>query len=181
MDAVISKPREQLAPNAPSILSVQIDVDKIGELIGPGGKIIKSIIEKTGADVWIEQDGKVMISATNQKSAEEAKKIIESMFTKIEIGQVFKGVVKRITDFGAFIEILPGKEGLLHISKMSPHRINSVRDVMDVGDEVSVAVLDIDNTGRISLIIKDLQQQNKQSSVNKPKTQPQRQDNKKRY
>jgi polyribonucleotide nucleotidyltransferase len=181
MDAVISKPREQLAPNAPSILSVQIDVDKIGELIGPGGKIIKSIIEKTGADVWIEQDGKVMISATNQKSAEEAKKIIESMFTKIEIGQVFKGVVKRITDFGAFIEILPGKEGLLHISKMSPHRINSVRDVMDVGDEVSVAVLDIDNTGRISLIIKDLQQQNKQSSANKPKTQHQRQDNKKRY
>ena len=181
MDAVISKPREQLAPNAPSILSVQIDVDKIGELIGPGGKIIKSIIEKTGADVWIEQDGKVMISATNQKSAEEAKKIIESMFTKIEVGQVFKGVVKRITDFGAFIEILPGKEGLLHISKMSPHRINSVRDVMDVGDEVSVAVLDIDNTGRISLIIKDLQQQNKQSSVNKPKTQFPRQDNKKRY
>jgi len=184
MDAVISKPREQLSPNAPSILSVQIDVDKIGELIGPGGKIIKSIIEKTGADVWIEQDGKVMISATNQKSAEEAKKIIESMFTKIEVGQVFKGVVKRITDFGAFIEILPGKEGLLHISKMSPHRINSVRDVMDVGDEVSVAVLDVDNTGRISLIIKDLQQHNKQSSGNKPRTQHQRQDrqeNKKRY
>ncbi len=157
MNRVISKPREELAPNAPSILSVQIDVDKIGELIGPGGKIIKSIIEKTGADVWVEQDGKVMISANNQKSAEEAKKIIESMFAKIEIGQVFKGIVKRITDFGAFIEILPGKEGLLHISKMSPHRINSVRDVMDVGDEVSVAILDIDNTGRISLIIKDLE------------------------
>ncbi len=157
MNHVISKPREELAPNAPSILSVQIDVDKIGELIGPGGKIIKSIIEKTGADVWVEQDGKVMISANNQKSAEEAKKIIESMFAKIEVGQVFKGIVKRITDFGAFIEILPGKEGLLHISKMSPHRINSVRDVMDVGDEVSVAILDIDNTGRISLIIKDLE------------------------
>ncbi|MCS7205653.1 MAG: polyribonucleotide nucleotidyltransferase [Leptospiraceae bacterium] len=156
MEEVISKPREQLAPTAPSILSVQIDVEKIGELIGPGGRIIKSIIERTGADVWVEQDGKVMISASNQESALKAKQIIENMFKKIEVGQIFKGVVKRITDFGAFIEIMPGKEGLLHISKMSPHRISSVREVMDVGDEVSVAVLDIDNTGRISLIIKDL-------------------------
>lgn len=178
MDAVISKPREELAPNAPSILSVQIDVDRIGELIGPGGKIIKSIIEKTGADVWVEQDGKVMISATNQKAAEEAKKIIESMFAKIEVGQVFKGVVKRITDFGAFIEILPGKEGLLHISKMSPHRINSVREVMDIGDEVSVAVLDIDNTGRISLIIKDLHQKEPTDNQSKKSKQDNR---KKRY
>lgn len=178
MDAVISKPREELAPNAPSILSVQIDVDRIGELIGPGGKIIKSIIEKTGADVWVEQDGKVMISATNQKAAEEAKKIIESMFAKIEVGQVFKGVVKRITDFGAFIEILPGKEGLLHISKMSPNRINSVREVMDIGDEVSVAVLDIDNTGRISLIIKDLHQKEPTDNQSKKSKQDNR---KKRY
>lgn len=157
MDEIISKPRESLSPNAPLILSVQIDADKIGELIGPGGKIIKGIIEKTGADVWVEQDGKVMISAKNQESALSAKKIIESMFAKIEVGQVFKGVVKRITDFGAFIEILPGKEGLLHISKMSPNRINSVKEVMDVGDEVSVAILDVDPSGKISLINKDLQ------------------------
>lgn len=168
MDQVISKPRPSLPPNAPLILSVQIDTDRIGELIGPGGKIIKGIIEKTGADVWIEENGKVMISARNQQSALEAKKIIEMMFAKIEIGQVFKGIVKRITDFGAFIEILPGKEGLLHISKMSPNRINSVKEVMDVGDEVTVAVLDIDQAGRISLIIKDLHLMQKKDKNQKP-------------
>ncbi len=163
MDEVISKPRESLSENAPLILSVQIDTDKIGELIGPGGKIIKGIIEKTGANIWVEQDGKVMISARNHESALNAKKIIESMFVKIEVGQIFKGKVKRITDFGAFIEILPGKEGLLHISKMSPNRINSVKEVMDVGDEISVAILDVDPSGRISLINKDLQ-----SKIKKP-------------
>lgn len=166
MDQVISKPRPNLPPNAPLILSVQIDTDRIGELIGPGGKIIKGIIEKTGADVWIEENGKVMISARNQQSAIEAKKIIEMMFAKIEVGQVFKGIVKRITDFGAFIEILPGKEGLLHISKMSPNRINSVKEVMDVGDEVTVAVLDIDPSGRISLIVKDLHSMQKKLDKN---------------
>lgn len=183
MDAVISKPRSELSPNAPSIISVQISVDKIGELIGPGGKIIKSIIEKTGAEVWVEQDGRVMIAGKNQKSAEEAKKIIESMFTKIEVGQIFKGVVKRVTDFGAFIEILPGKEGLLHISKMSPNRISTVKEVMDVGDEVNVAVLDIDNSGRISLVIKDLkvQQESNQSENRRDKNKFHKSDKKKRY
>ncbi len=160
MEKSITNPREKLASNAPLILSVQIDVDKVGELIGPGGKIIKGIIEKTGAEIWVEDDGKVMISARNQESAEKAKAIIEKMFTKIEVGQVYKGVVKRITDFGAFIEILPGKEGLLHISKMSPERISSVREIMDIGDEITVAILDIDNSGKISLMVKDLDIQN---------------------
>ncbi|MFN3603815.1 MAG: polyribonucleotide nucleotidyltransferase [Leptonema sp. (in: bacteria)] len=166
MDAVISKPRSSLPPHAPLIISVQIDTDKIGELIGPGGKIIKGIIEKTGADIWIEENGKVMISGRNHASVWEAKKIIESMFVKLEIGQNFKGIVKRITDFGAFIEILPGKEGLLHISKMSPNRINSVREIMNVGDEVPVVILDIDSSGKISLIAKDLEYKHKKTEKN---------------
>lgn len=142
--------------NAPRITTIQIDPERIGELIGPGGKVIRAIIEKSKSEINVEDSGTVTIASSGGEANEYAKKLIMDLFADVEPGAQFNGTVKRIADFGVFIEILPGKEGLLHISKMAPTRINSVRDVMNEGDMVEVVVTGVDRQGKIELGRKDL-------------------------
>jgi polyribonucleotide nucleotidyltransferase len=154
--AAIDAPREELSAYAPRILTVNIPVDRIGELIGPGGKTVKGIVEKTGAKIDIEDDGTVYISSTNASGGEEAAKIIRNMTREVEVGEEFTGTVTRIMNFGAFVEILPGKEGLIRISDLDWNFVNSVEDVLKIGDEVKVKVAEIDDQGRVNLSRKAL-------------------------
>jgi polyribonucleotide nucleotidyltransferase len=156
MNKAISTARQSVSSNAPRITQIQIDPERIGELIGPGGKVIRAIIEKSKSEINVEDSGVVTIASSGGEANEYAKKLIMELFVEVEPGSVFNGLVKRIADFGAFIEILPGKEGLLHISKMAPTRVNSVRDVMNEGDQVEVIVTGVDRQGKIELGRKDL-------------------------
>lgn len=151
MLSVISKPRKELSPYAPKIISTRIDPDKIREVIGPGGKTINKIIAETNVKIDIEDDGKVFIAAVNQADGEKALKMIEGLTSEVQEGQIYLGKVARITNFGAFVEILPGKEGLVHISKLDTKRVEKVEDVVSIGDEILVKVTDIDKQGRINL------------------------------
>jgi len=155
MSKVISSVAKDLSKTAPRITVRMIPKDRIGELIGPGGKNIRAIIEQTKADINIEDDGKVTISSTDYDSSQKAIEIIEGMFADIEIGKIYEGTVKKIMDFGAFVEILPGKEGLCHISKLDSKRVNSVRDIVKEGDKIRVKVLGMDRQGKIDLSKKD--------------------------
>ena len=155
MNAVISEPEKEMSPYAPKIKTIIVNPEKIGEIIGPGGKTIKRIVEETGANINIEDDGSVAISAPNSESIENAIAFIARICEEIEIGRVYEGTVKRITDFGAFVEILPRKEGLVHISNLAPERVRSVGDVVKLGDRVKVRVIKIDKQGRIDLSRKD--------------------------
>lgn len=151
MDKTISEHRKTISPYAPRILFLRVDVDDIGLVIGPGGKMIREIIEKSGAEINIEDDGSVQIVSENEKSCQIAKEIIEALVEKPQAGKVYKGKVKKITNFGAFVEILPGKEGLLHISQVAKTRINRIEDVMRVGDEVEVKLMSISQDGKYEL------------------------------
>ncbi|MDK2798528.1 MAG: polyribonucleotide nucleotidyltransferase [Clostridiales bacterium] len=151
----IAKPRTELSPYAPKIITTTIDPDKIREVIGPGGKVIQKIIADTGVKIDIEDDGRVFISTTDEEAGQKALKIIEGIAKDIEVGQVYLGKVLRITNFGAFVEFLPGKEGLVHISKLDPKRVEKVEDIVNVGDEILVKVIEIDKQGRINLSRKD--------------------------
>lgn len=155
MNEVINAPREALAEHAPKIFSIQIDPEKIGMVIGPGGKNIKKIIEDSCADININDDGKVSIAAANSANGEIARKAIEMMVKEVEVGEIYDGIVKNVVDFGCFVEILPGKEGLVHISKLAPERVNKVEDICKVGDTIRVKVTQIDERGRINLSRKD--------------------------
>ena len=160
---VISEPRKEISKYAPRIEMMNIPVDKIKDVIGPGGKMINKIIEEAkGVKIDIEEDGSVCIYATEGQDAAKAKKMIENITREIEAGQIYDGVVTRITSFGAFVEVAAGKEGLLHISKISSKRVEKVEDVLSVGDEVTVKVTDIDSQGRINLSMKDLEVGNKE-------------------
>lgn len=152
---VLSKPRSEMSPHAPRIITMTIPVDKIRDVIGPGGKIINKIIEDTGVAIDIEDDGRVFIASTGSDAGQKAKQIIESLVKEVEVGEFYTGTVKRIMNFGAFVEILPGKEGLVHISQLAPYRVAQVEDVVNIGDEVRVKVTEIDNLGRINLSRKD--------------------------
>ena len=152
---VIAEPRKELSKYAPKIITTTIDPDKIREVIGPGGKMINKIIAETGAKIDIEDDGRVFVSAVNVDSANRALQLIEGIAKDAEVGKIYMGKVQRITQFGAFVEILPGKEGLVHISKLDTKRVEKVEDVVKVGDEVMVKVLEIDKQGRINLSRKD--------------------------
>jgi polyribonucleotide nucleotidyltransferase len=134
---------------------ITVDRDRIGEIIGPGGKMIKSITEKTGAEINIEDNGVVTISSPDKASIDEALKSIALITQDVEVGKIYEGKVKKIVEFGAFVEILPGKEGLLHISKLDFKRVNKVTDILSEGDEVSVKVLGIDKTGKMDLSRRD--------------------------
>jgi len=134
---------------------MKIEIEKIGEVIGPGGRVIKKIIEETGAEINIEQDGTIFISANEQSAIDKAQQAIKGLIEEVEVGTIYKGVVKRITDFGAFVEVLPGKQGLVHISKLDFNRVEKVKDVLNEGDEVMVKVISIDDQGRINLSRKD--------------------------
>lgn len=152
----LPEPREELSPYAPRIISMQIDPDKIRTVIGPGGKTINKIIAETGVKIDIDDTGLVYIAAPDMDSANAGVNEIELLTKDVEVGEIYEGTVTRLMNFGAFIEILPGKEGLLHISKMAKERVEKVEDVMNVGDEVKVKVTEIDSQNRINLSRKEL-------------------------
>lgn len=147
----IQKPKPNLSPYAPKIVTMQINPDKIRDVIGAGGKIINKIIEETGVKIDIEQDGRVYIASANEEMNEKARSIIEGIVREVVVGEIYVGTVKRIEKFGAFVEILPGKEGLVHISQLSTERVGKVEDVVAIGDSVTVKVTEIDQQGRINL------------------------------
>jgi len=155
MESAIKEPRSSLSIWAPRIATIQLKSDKIGDVIGPGGKIIKSIIEQTGAKIEIDEGGKVNIYSSSVESVEKAKKMIHNITQEAEINKIYLGKVKRIMDFGAFVEIFPGTDGLVHISQLAEERVKSVRDVLNEDDEVMVKVLDIDKQGKIKLSRKE--------------------------
>jgi polyribonucleotide nucleotidyltransferase len=153
----ISEPRKELSKWAPRIISMQVPVEKIRLVIGKGGETINGIIARTGAKVDIDDDGNVFIASPDLASAEAAKSEIEYITADVEVGKIYTGKVVRIMDFGAFIEVLPGKDGLLHISKISKERVEKVTDVMNIGDTVTVRCNEIDEKGRVNLTRKGLE------------------------
>ena len=153
---VISEPSKELSPFAPRIITMKINPDKIRDVIGPGGKIIKKIIDETGVSIDIQDDGNVFIAAVDVEAGNKAVNIIESLVREVEIGGVYNGKVTRLMAFGAFVEILPGKEGLVHISQLALERVEKVEDVVSVGDEIMVKVTEVDRQGRVNLSRKDL-------------------------
>lgn len=152
MNATIREPRKEISQYAPKNIVFSIPKEKIGEVIGPGGKTIRKIIADLSVTIDIEDDGKVTISGIDAHNVDEAQNIVKSIVQEAEVGKTYVGKVKRITKFGAFVEILPGKEGLVHISKLSKQRVRRVEDVVNVGDEIMVKVYEIDEQGRINLI-----------------------------
>jgi len=146
----IPEPRSEMSDYAPRVLAIRIPVDKIRDVIGPGGKVIRALIDETGADIDVNDDGMVYV-ASRGEGAEIAIKRIELLTKDVEIGETYKGRVVSIQPFGAFIELIPGKDGLLHISRVAKGRVEKVEDVLNVGDEIEVVVLDIDDRGKVSL------------------------------
>ncbi len=151
MMAVIPAPRPTLKPHAPRITVIQIPTEKIGAVIGPGGKMIRSIQEETGAKIDISEDGSVFIATADGESARMARERIEALTEAAVVGRIYTGKVVRVTDFGAFVEILPNMDGLVHISQLDSQRVNKVEDVVRLGDEITVMVTDIDDQGKIRL------------------------------
>ena len=151
----ISAPRPDVADTAPKMVKMKIDVDKIREVIGSGGKVIQKICADTGAKIDIEDDGTIYIAGTDKASCDAAKKTIETIVFVPEVGQLYYGKVVRILQFGAFVELAPGKDGMVHISKLADHRVNKVEDVVNIGDMIWVKVTDIDEKGRVNLSYKD--------------------------
>jgi polyribonucleotide nucleotidyltransferase len=151
MNQTISAPRAELSHFAPRMIKITIDPEKIGSVIGPGGRVIRSITEETKATVDIENDGTVLIGSPDEAAARKAIGIIESLTKEVESGAIYTGKVSRILDFGAMVEILPGKEGLVHISELADYRVGRVEDEVKIGDEITVKVINIDNLGRINL------------------------------
>ena len=151
MLAVLPEPRKELSKYAPKIISFSIDPDSIKDVIGSGGKTINKIIEETGVKIDITDDGKVFIATPDSEMAEKAKRIILNIAEDLEVGKIYSGKVVRIMQFGAFVEIAPGKDGMIHISKLSTKRVEKVEDVVNIGDEVEVEVIKIDNKGRVDL------------------------------
>ena len=158
MQEAIDKPQDTLSPHAPRLLSFKIDPELIGIVIGPGGRTIKGITERTNTKIDIEDGGIVTIASHDGAAAEEAQKIIEGLTRKVHEGEIFSGVVTRIIPIGAFVEILPGKEGMIHISQLSEARVERVEDVVRQGDEVTVRVREIDSRGRINLTLRGVSQ-----------------------
>lgn len=167
MEEEIAEPRKELSPYAPHLDSIQINPDKIGALIGPAGKNIKKIQEETQSSIDIEDDGKVIISAEKKEDLEKAIEMIHGYIDDIEPGTIYEGEVRKIMDFGAFVDVLPGKSGLIHISEMAPYRVNKVTDILKEGDRVRVKCIEIDDKGRINLSrTKALTEEEKQTEIN---------------
>jgi polyribonucleotide nucleotidyltransferase len=155
MKQILPQPEKKLSPYAPLIKTIKINPEKIGAVIGPGGKVIRQIIEETGADINVEDDGSVTLTGPSQESVNKAEEYIMGLTEEVEINKIYEGTVRRIFDFGAMVEILPGKEGLVHISKLDTKRVNKVEDVVNIGDRVKVKVIKVDDRGRIDLSRKD--------------------------
>jgi len=154
MTKALSAPRADLSPYAPRITILKISTEKIKDVIGPGGKIIKKIIADTGVKIDIEDDGTVAVASNDPAASKKALDIIRSLTAEAEAGRIYKGRITRIMNFGAFCEILPGKEGLIHISELASGFVKSVEDVVKVGDEVTVKVIEIDSMNRVNLSLK---------------------------
>ena len=160
MTSVIAQPRTELAANAPRIETLRINPDKIGMLIGPGGKNVKGITAETGAEVNISDDGTVRIYCSNAEGMARAKELVEMVGAEVTIGKTYSGKVVSIKDFGAFVEVLPGQDGLVHISELSDTRVNKTEDVVKVGQIIQVKCIGVDDKGRVKLsrraVLKDL-------------------------
>jgi polyribonucleotide nucleotidyltransferase len=156
----LAEPREHISEYAPKIMNLKIKVEKIKDVIGTGGKTINKIIEETGVKIDIKEDGQVFIYSSDEKQASRAKEIIEDIVREIEVGQVYEGNVTKIMNFGAFVDLGMGKEGLVHISKISKERVKNVEDVLHEGDKVKAKVIEIDDQGRINLSMKDVEENN---------------------
>lgn len=156
MEKALAEPRKELSPFAPRIVTITIDPEKIRDVIGPGGKVINSIIDKTGVQIDIEQDGRVMITSSEGGGMKQAIKMIEDLTHEITAGEEYDGTVVRLEDFGAFVQLLPGKDGLVHVSEISWERVNKPSDVLKLNDKVKVRVKEIDNLGRVNLTMKEL-------------------------
>ena len=148
-------PRPELSKYAPKMLTMKIDSDRIREVIGSGGKVIQKITAESGAKIDIEDDGTIYISAENAEACDAAKKMIDDIIFVPEIGKLYYGKVVRILTFGAFVELAPGKDGMVHISKLAERRVEKVEDVINIGDMIWVKVTDIDEKGRVNLSLKD--------------------------
>lgn len=155
MDKALASPRTEMSPYAPRIFTMRVPKDKIKDVIGPGGKVIRDIIDKTGVTIDINDDGVVAIASTNEDSAKAAIKMIEGLVQDVELGKIYMGKVKKIVDFGAFVEIFPGTDGLVHISQICDRRISKVGDELQEGDEIIVKVIDIDRQGKVKLSRKE--------------------------
>jgi polyribonucleotide nucleotidyltransferase len=156
MAEVLAAPRDDLSPHAPRIFTLRIKPDRIRDVIGPGGKMIRAIIEQTGVAIDVEDDGTIQIASTDDAGARKAIDIIKGLTQEPEVGEFYMGVVRRVVEFGAFVEILPGTEGLLHISELDNKRVAKVEDVLKEGDEVLVKVIGIDaRAGKIRLSRKE--------------------------
>ncbi len=156
MNKVIGRPRPEMSPYAPRVVSMKIDPDKIGTVIGPGGKVINRIIDETGVKIDIDDSGLVLITAPDGESGNKAKQIINGLVKDVEVGEVYDAKVSRIMKFGAFADLGNGKEGLVHISQLTKERLNKVEDKFKVGDPIRVKVVEIDKQGRINLSRKAL-------------------------
>ena len=164
MNQVISTARTEVSENAPSMATLKIDSDKIRDVIGKGGATIRAITEETGASVDIDDDGTVRIYGTDAASRDAAVAKVEEITAEAEVGATYTGTVARIVDFGAFVNILPGKDGLVHISQISSERVENVTDYLKEGQEIQVKVLDVDQRGRIKLSMKELEEKTEQAS-----------------
>lgn len=162
MREVISSSREDISSYAPRIFTIQIRNDKVGTVIGPGGKMIRSIIEQTGVKIDIEDDGRVKIASIDEASAKKAIRLIQNLVEEPEVGKIYQGKVKRIVEFGAFVEIIPGTDGLLHISQIAHHRVRKVEDILKEGDDLEVKVIEIDKQGKVKLSRKILLEEEKE-------------------
>lgn len=154
--SAISEPRKELSPYAPRIETIMIDPEKIRDVIGPGGKVINKIIDETGVDIDIEQDGRVMVTSSDAEAMKKALQIIRDLTHEVTAGEIYDGTVVRLEDFGAFVNILPGQDGLVHVSEIKWERVGQPSDVLKIGDKVKVQVKEIDNLGRVNLSIKAL-------------------------
>jgi polyribonucleotide nucleotidyltransferase len=155
MQQTLAAPRPDLAPHAPRVYIVEISPDKIGDVIGPGGKTIKKLEADFSVKIDIEQDGRIFVAATDQASGQKAVKIIQDITRELQVGEIYLGKVVRIVPFGAFIELMPGRDGLLHISQISKERIERVEDALQLGDELEVRVIEIDPQGKVRLSRKE--------------------------
>jgi polyribonucleotide nucleotidyltransferase len=156
MDKVLAQPRAQMSEWAPSIITIKIDPEKIREVIGKGGAVIRAITEETGTTIDIENDGTVKIASVDGVSGKEAQRRIELITADVEVGRIYEGKVARLMDFGAFVTILPGKDGLVHISQISDERVERVSDKLKEGDLVRVKVLEVDRQGRVRLSMRNV-------------------------
>ncbi|HSQ12613.1 MAG TPA: polyribonucleotide nucleotidyltransferase, partial [Candidatus Deferrimicrobium sp.] len=155
MNQTLSAGRSEVSGHAPRIITIHVKPEKIREIIGPGGKVIRGIIEATGVKMDVEDDGSVTIASSDEAAARKAIEMVQAITAEAEIGKIYRGTVRKVVEFGAFVEIMPGTDGLVHISQLAPGRVNKVSDVLKEGDEVMVKVLEIDRQGKIRLSRKD--------------------------